>query len=51
MWTILHVPVLNVPVSVGKYGMPIGLTVTGRRYDDSNIIEAGSWLRDILIER
>lgn len=48
MWTILHVPALNVPGFVGEHNLPIGLTVTGRRYADASIIEAGWFLEKLF---
>lgn len=40
MWTILHVPVLNVIGFKGENGMPIGLTLVGARYADRNLLHA-----------
>ena len=38
MWTLLHVPCINVPGFVGRSGMPVGLTLTGPRYNDTKIL-------------
>ena len=38
MWTLLHVPCVNVPGFVGPNGMPIGLTVTGARFADRQVL-------------
>ncbi len=38
MWTLLQVPVVNVPGMVGPNGYPVGLSLTGRRYDDRKVI-------------
>ncbi len=38
MWTLLHVPVVNVPGFVGPAGMPIGLSLTGPRYSDRHLV-------------
>lgn len=40
MWTILHVPALNVIGFKGENGMPIGLTVVGARYTDRHLLHA-----------
>lgn len=34
MWTLLQVPVVNVPGLVGPSGMPIGVSLVTRRYED-----------------
>ncbi|KAM0723525.1 hypothetical protein Q7P37_000512 [Cladosporium fusiforme] len=38
MWTILHVPALNVIGFKGENGMPIGLTLVGARYTDRHLL-------------
>ncbi|CAH0046862.1 unnamed protein product [Clonostachys solani] len=44
LWTVLHVPALNVPGLEGNSGLPIGLTVTGPRSADRRILEAGRFV-------
>ena len=34
MWTLLQVPVVNVPGLVGPAGLPVGLSLVARRYED-----------------
>lgn len=34
IWTLLHVPVVNVPGLVGPSGMPVGVSLVTRRYQD-----------------
>ncbi|KAK5674657.1 hypothetical protein LTS10_012658 [Elasticomyces elasticus] len=59
MWTILHVPAINLVGFQGANGLPIGLTAVGPRYTDrkllhvakaiGNVFEAeGGWLADPL---
>lgn len=38
LWTLLHVPVCNVPGFAGPSGMPVGLSLIGREYDDRKVI-------------
>ena len=40
MWTVLQVPVVNIPGHAGPAGMPVGLSFVGRRYDDRRVIAA-----------
>ena len=37
-WTLLQIPIVNVPGFSGPHGMPVGLSVIGRRYDDRKAI-------------
>ncbi|KND93226.1 Glutamyl-tRNA(Gln) amidotransferase subunit A [Tolypocladium ophioglossoides CBS 100239] len=41
MWTLLHVPSLNVPGFFGYYNLPIGLTIVGGRFSDMEVLRAG----------
>jgi Asp-tRNA(Asn)/Glu-tRNA(Gln) amidotransferase A subunit family amidase len=38
MWTLLQVPVVNVPGFHGPAGMPVGLSLVARRYEDRKVI-------------
>ena len=38
MWTLLQVPVVNVPGLLGPEGLPVGLSFTARRYQDRKVI-------------
>lgn len=40
MWTLLQVPVVNVPGFYGSANMPVGLSLIGRRYQDRKVIAA-----------
>jgi Asp-tRNA(Asn)/Glu-tRNA(Gln) amidotransferase A subunit family amidase len=40
MWTLLHVPVVNVPGLTGPNGLPVGLSVTGPRFADRKVLAA-----------
>jgi Asp-tRNA(Asn)/Glu-tRNA(Gln) amidotransferase A subunit family amidase len=40
MWTLLHVPVVQVPGFRGPNGMPIGLSLVGPRYTDRRVLRA-----------
>ena len=46
LWTLLHVPCINVPRWSGPYGLPIGLTLTGPRYSDRRIFDSARLLAD-----
>ena len=38
MWTLLQVPVVNVPGFLGPSGMPVGVSLVTRRYEDRKAI-------------
>lgn len=38
LWTLLHVPCVNVPAFHGPSEMPVGLTVTGPRFADESVL-------------
>lgn len=38
MWTVLQVPVVNVPGFTGPNGMPLGLSLVSRRFQDRKVI-------------
>ena len=38
IWTFLGLPVVNVPLFTGPNGMPFGLQVIGRKYDDYKVL-------------
>lgn len=48
MWTLLQVPVVNVPGLVGPSGMPVGVSVVARRYQDRLAIAGAGLLADAL---
>ncbi|KAG5928408.1 hypothetical protein E4U42_000704 [Claviceps africana] len=51
MWTILHVPAMNVPGFKGKCGLPIGLMVVGSRYSDMDVLRAGKAIGAVFSRR
>jgi amidase len=48
IWTLLHVPCVNVPAGVGARGLPIGLQVVGRYGDDAKALRAAAWVARTL---
>lgn len=45
-WTLLGVPCLNLPVGFGPNGLPLGVQLVGRRYDDATVLALGSHLME-----
>jgi len=51
MWTLLQVPVVNVPGLFGPSGMPVGVSLVGRRYEDRKVIAYAGLFGAVLSER
>ena len=43
IWTILHTPALSLPTHRGPNGLPVGIQLVGRRYDDQRLIACARW--------
>jgi Asp-tRNA(Asn)/Glu-tRNA(Gln) amidotransferase A subunit family amidase len=50
MWTLLHVPCVNVPVGTTAAGLPVGLQVVGRVGDDARTLAAAHWIHRRLAD-
>jgi Asp-tRNA(Asn)/Glu-tRNA(Gln) amidotransferase A subunit family amidase len=44
IWTLLHLPVVHVPVAHGPHGLPVGLTVVGTVGADRATLRAAEWI-------
>jgi Asp-tRNA(Asn)/Glu-tRNA(Gln) amidotransferase A subunit family amidase len=42
MWSLLHVPCVNVPGLSGPAGLPVGVTVTGPRFHDRHVLNVAT---------
>ena len=48
VWTTMHVPSLTLPVLRGPNGLPIGVQIIGRHYDDRRLFEWSQWIYERL---
>jgi Asp-tRNA(Asn)/Glu-tRNA(Gln) amidotransferase A subunit family amidase len=48
IWTILHVPTLTLPTHRGPNGLPVGIQLIGRRYDDQRLFACAKWVWERL---
>lgn len=48
IWTLLHVPCVNVPGLTAEGGLPVGVTLTGPRFRDRQILRAAALLGEVL---
>ncbi len=44
IWTLLHVPVIHVPVARGSHALPVGVTVVGAVGADRATLRAAEWI-------
>jgi Asp-tRNA(Asn)/Glu-tRNA(Gln) amidotransferase A subunit family amidase len=44
IWTLLGVPCINIPMSKGSNGLPLGIQLIGRRYFDNAALLWAKWL-------
>jgi Asp-tRNA(Asn)/Glu-tRNA(Gln) amidotransferase A subunit family amidase len=48
IWTILHVPTMSLPTHRGPNGLPVGIQLIGRRYDDLRLFAVARWVWERL---
>jgi Asp-tRNA(Asn)/Glu-tRNA(Gln) amidotransferase A subunit family amidase len=48
IWTILHVPTMSLPTHTGPRGLPVGIQLVGRRYDDQRLFACARWVWERL---
>ncbi len=48
IWTLLHVPCVNVPGASGRAGLPIGVQLVGPPRGDAALLAATSWIAERL---
>ena len=44
IWTILHTPALTLPTHRGPNGLPVGIQLVARRYDDRGLFACARWV-------
>jgi amidase len=48
IWTILHVPTVSLPTHRGPNGLPVGIQLVARRYDDQRLFAGARWVAEKL---
>ena len=44
LWTVLHMPAINLPLFTGPNGLPIGVQLVARRHDDDRLLATARWV-------
>jgi Asp-tRNA(Asn)/Glu-tRNA(Gln) amidotransferase A subunit family amidase len=44
IWTLCGVPAVTLPLLRGPQGLPLGVQLVGRRYDDARLLRTARWL-------
>jgi len=47
-WTVLYGPTMSLPTHRGPNGLPVGLQVVARRYDDDRLFASARWIMQRL---
>lgn len=48
IWTLCGLPTLNLPLLVGKNGLPVGVQLIGAAEEDDRLLRTASWMQDYL---
>jgi len=43
IWTLLHVPTVNIPGFYGPNGLPVGVQLVGAMYEDKKLFQVANW--------
>ena len=44
LWTALHLPTISIPSHFGPSGLPVGIQLVGRKYEDEALLAAARWV-------
>ena len=47
LWTLLHVPTISLPLAKGPNGMPVGVQLVARRWDDRAMLAVARWMMEM----
>ncbi|HVB82363.1 MAG TPA: amidase [Candidatus Binataceae bacterium] len=51
LWTMLHLPSITLPAGRGRHGLPLGIELVARAYQDQALLAHASWLSAIVTDR
>ena len=44
IWTLLHLPCINLPVGSGQHGLPVGIQLVGEAGGDAKLVAIAAWM-------
>ena len=44
LWTLLHTPTITLPLATGPNGLPVGVQLIAKRWNDQTLLEAAQWM-------
>ncbi len=47
IWSLLHLPAITLPLATGPSGLPVGVQLVGRRFDDARLLQVAKWTLDV----
>jgi Asp-tRNA(Asn)/Glu-tRNA(Gln) amidotransferase A subunit family amidase len=51
LWSLVGAPAVTLPLLAGADGLPVGVQLIGRRYDDGRLLRTARWLVKTLAEQ
>lgn len=51
IWTLLHVPTINIPGYVGTGGLPVGVQLVGKIYGDQQLLLTSKWCYESIVSQ
>ena len=46
LWTLLHVPTITLPLAKGPNGLPVGVQLIAKRWDDKVLLKTAKWVME-----
>jgi len=51
IWTLLHLPCLNLPIGCGPGSLPLSIQLVARANDEATLLGGAAWVEKVLAER
>jgi Asp-tRNA(Asn)/Glu-tRNA(Gln) amidotransferase A subunit family amidase len=49
LWTALHVPCVTLPGYIGSQGMPVGIQLVARRFQDQSLLQVAGLVEQVIV--
>ena len=50
VWTLLHLPCVNLPIGLGPNGLPLSVQVVARAYDEAALLGGAGWIEMVITD-